>query len=173
MNLGLEVMPELQLRFAAARQAMRPPMGEMRGGMSVGICDNCSSQPIWSANGGNPALRPWLANAYDLSLEKYFSTDAGNRGYLGLAYFYKDLVSYVWNQTVPFDFAGLPLPPAVAGQTNYRVRPSVRFRSRPMARTVRSRARKSVCRFRWISCGRRSMAWGSWPAIRIPAAASV
>ena len=119
MNLGLEVMPELQLRFAAARQAMRPPMGEMRGGMSVGICDNCSSQPIWSANGGNPALRPWLANAYDLSLEKYFSTDAGNRGYLGLAYFYKDLVSYVWNQTVPFDFAGLPLPPAVAGQTNY------------------------------------------------------
>ena len=119
LNLGLELMPELQLRFAAARQTMRPPMGDMRGGMSIGVCDTCASEPIWSANGGNPALRPWLADAYDLSLEKYFSTDAGNRGYVGLAYFYKDLVSYVWSQTVPFDFAGLPLPPPAAGQTNY------------------------------------------------------
>ncbi|MCW5580312.1 MAG: TonB-dependent receptor [Luteimonas sp.] len=119
MNLGLEFLPEFQLRFAAARQIMRPPMENMRGGMSVGICNTCASEPIWSGSGGNGALRPWLANAYDLSLEKYFSTAAGNRGYVGLAYFYKDLVSYVWNQTVPFDFAGFPLPPAEAGQTNY------------------------------------------------------
>ena len=120
LNLGLEVMPEMHLRFAAARQAMRPPMGDMRGGMSVGVCiTGCASQPIWSASGGNPGLRPWLANAYDLSLEKYFSTKAGNRGYVGLAYFYKDLVSYVWGQTVSFDFAGLPLPPQAPGQTTY------------------------------------------------------
>ena len=119
MNLGLEVLPEMQLRFAAARQTMRPPMDSMRGGMNIGICMTCSTQPIWSGDGGNPRLRPWLANAYDLSLEKYFSTKAGNRGYVGLAYFYKDLVSYMWNQTVPFDFVGLPLPPQTPGQINY------------------------------------------------------
>ncbi|MFT3756432.1 MAG: TonB-dependent receptor [Pseudoxanthomonas sp.] len=119
MNLGLEFLPEFHLRFAAARQLMRPPMEKMRGGMSVGICDSCASTPIWSGSGGNAALQPWEANAYDLSLEKYFSTEAGNRGYVGLAYFYKDLVSYFWDQTVPFDFAGFPLPPAEAGQTNY------------------------------------------------------
>ncbi|MFT4179555.1 MAG: TonB-dependent receptor [Thermomonas sp.] len=121
LNLSWEFLSETSLRFAAARQTMRPSMSDMRGGMSVGVCtaDCLTTPPIWSGSGGNPALRPWLANAYDLSLEKYFSTKAGNRGYLGLAYFYKDLVSYVWNQTVSFDFAGLPLPPEVSGQTNY------------------------------------------------------
>lgn len=119
MNLGLEFLPDFQFRLAAARQVMRAPMDNMRGGMSIGVCDTCASQPIWSGSGGNPGLRPWLANAYDVSLEKYFSTAAGNRGYAGLAYFYKDLVSYIWNQTVPFDFAGFPLPSAAPGQTNY------------------------------------------------------
>ena len=119
MNLGLEFLPEFQVRFAAARQIMRPPMDNMRGGMSVDICNNCASTPIWSGNGGNPGLRPWMANAYDLSMEKYFTTDAGNRGYVSLAYFYKDLTSYVLNRTGPFDFAGFPLPPANPGQTNY------------------------------------------------------
>jgi len=119
MNLSLEMLPDFNLRFAAARQIMRPPMAWMRGGMNVNICVTCGSQPIWSGDGGNAALRPWLANAYDLSLEKYFTTREGNRGYAGLAYFYKDLVSYLWTQTVPFDFAGFPLPPPDPGQTNY------------------------------------------------------
>ena len=121
MNLSLELMPELQLRFAAAKQTARPPMDQMRGGMDVGICTTCGSAPIWSGGGGNPRLRPWLANAYDVSLEKYFRSKAGNRGYASLAYFYKDLVSYIWSQTVAFDFAdaGIALPPANPGQTNY------------------------------------------------------
>ena len=119
LNLGWELMPETQLRFAAAKQMMRPPMSNMSAGFDIGICDTCGPKPIFSGSGGNSALRPWMANAYDLSLEKYFSTAAGNRGYFGLAYFYKDLTSYIWNQTVPFDFAGLPLPPRNPGQTNY------------------------------------------------------
>lgn len=119
MNLGLEVLPELHVRLAAARQVMRPPMENMRGGLSVSVCETCGPDPIWSGSGGNPGLRPWLADAYDLSIEKYFSTAAGNRGYVGLAYFYKNLVSYVWNQNVAFDFGGFPLPPRDPSQTNY------------------------------------------------------
>lgn len=119
MNLGLEVIPDLHVRVAAARQIMRPPMEKMRGGLSVNVCNDCASEPIWDGNGGNPGLRPWLADAYDLSVEKYFNTPAGNRGYLGVAYFRKDLASYVFDLTVPFDYAGFPLPPAAPGQVNY------------------------------------------------------
>jgi len=116
LNLAWEVLPELNLRFGAARQAARPPMDTMRGGMNIDVCTTCGGQPIWTASGGNPRLRPWLAEAYDLSIEKYFRTAQGNRGYVAAAYFYKDVLSYIWNQPVNFDFAGFPLPTTVQGK---------------------------------------------------------
>lgn len=116
LNLGLEFMPETFLRFGAAKQMARPRMDQMKAGMDVSI-DNARAR--WTASGGNPKLKPWLANAFDVSLEKYFTTDAGNRGYVGAAYFYKDLLTYIYQQTdLPFDFAGFPLPPS-SGQPVY------------------------------------------------------
>src|SRR5690606_4302692 len=103
------------LRLALARQMARPRMDQMRASMDVGI--NNAQQ--WSAWGGNPLLRPWLANAADMSLEHYFSTDAGNRGYVGASWFRKDLRTWVQNETVPFDFTGYPLPSPTPGQVNY------------------------------------------------------
>ncbi len=120
MNLSLEFASEAYVRFAAARQMARPRMDQLKAGMDVGICNDCSSSgPIWSGGGGNPMLKPWLANAYDLSFEKYFNSKAGNKGYVSLAYFYKDLSTYIYNQTVSFDYAGYPLPAPTTGQTNY------------------------------------------------------
>ncbi|MBF0665342.1 MAG: TonB-dependent receptor, partial [Brevundimonas sp.] len=49
-------------------------------------------------------LRPWIANAVDLSIEKYF----GRRGYVSLAGFYKDLESYIYDQQTLTDFTGYP-----------------------------------------------------------------
>ena len=115
MNLGLEVIDDMVLRVALARQMARPRMDQLKAGMDVGI----NQENQWSAGGGNPRLRPWLANAYDMALEKYFTTEAGNRGYFGAAWFYKDLLSYIYNQDVEFDFAGFPLPPKQPGQINY------------------------------------------------------
>ena len=115
LNLGLEFLPETMARFAVARQMARPRMDQMRAGMDVGI----NNERLWSAGGGNPRLRPWLADAIDLSFEKYFSTDAGNRGYVGVAWFYKDLKTYIYNREVAFDFTGFPLPSPLPGQTNY------------------------------------------------------
>ena len=46
-------------------------------------------------SGGNPRLDPWRANAFDVSYEKYFGTNA----YVSLAVFYKDLETYIYNQT--------------------------------------------------------------------------
>ncbi len=117
LNMALEVQPDTLLRFGAARQMARPRMDQMKAGMDVGI----NAENLWSAGGGNPRLRPWLANAVDISLERYFTTEAGNRGYFGAAWFYKDLQSYIYNQDVEFDFTGFPLPPPTPGQINYPV----------------------------------------------------
>lgn len=120
LNLSLEMSHDQFLRFAAAREMQRPRMDQMRASTDVGICDSCSSTgPIWSGGGGNPKLKPWLANAYDLSWEKYFTTAGGNKGYVAAAYFYKDLQTYIYNHDVPFDYAGYPLPPPVPGQLDY------------------------------------------------------
>ncbi|NUS39105.1 MAG: TonB-dependent receptor [Lysobacter sp.] len=117
LNLSLEFMPETYLRFAAARQMQRPRMDDMRASFNVDPSTNCNNSGLaWCGSGGNPKLHPWLANAFDVSLEKYFTTDLGNKGYFAAAFFYKDLKSYIYNQAVPFDFAGLPLPPPQSGQ---------------------------------------------------------
>jgi iron complex outermembrane receptor protein len=116
LNLGLEFLPQTVLRLGLARQMARPRMDQMKAGMDVNID---VTREEWSAGGGNPRLRPWLADAIDLSLEKYFTTRAGNRGYLGIAWFHKDLKSYIYNQDVEFDFAGFPLPPPEPGQVVY------------------------------------------------------
>lgn len=119
LNLSLGIFDETSLRVAAARQMARPRMDDLRASFDVSSSlSGCAGQPgpLWCGSGGNPELKPWLANAYDVSLEKYFSTEAGRKGYVSAAYFYKDLKTYIFKQDVPFDFAGKPLPEPTAGQ---------------------------------------------------------
>lgn len=119
LNLSLEAFPEFFVRFAAAKQMARPRLDDMRASFDVNINNNnCGGLPgpVWCANGGNPQLRPWLANAYDLSVEKYFTTAAGNKGYVAAAYFFKDLQTWISRGDRPFDFAGYDLPDPIAGQ---------------------------------------------------------
>ncbi len=59
----------------------------------------------WSRSGGNIALRPWIADSYDLSFEYYFE---GSASYMSFAVFQKDLKSYIFDQQLLFDFSGLP-----------------------------------------------------------------
>ena len=115
LNLSLEFLPETMVRLGLARQMARPRMDDLKAGMDVGI----NNENEWSAGGGNPRLKPWLADSVDVALEKYFTTEAGNRGYVGVAWFHKDLKSYIYRQNVEFDFAGFPLPAPTPGQQNY------------------------------------------------------
>ena len=121
LNLVLGLPSEFYVRFGASRQMQRPRMDDMRSNVDVNICT--PNQTIganhWCGGGGNPKLRPWLADAYDLSVEKYFTTDAGNKGFFGAAYFHKDLLNYIYQQTFLFDYSGYALPDPVAGQANY------------------------------------------------------
>ena len=91
--------PDHKIRFSAARQMARARMDQLSAlstysfdSSKAGNTDIDASP--WSAGGdnnGNPRLKPWLANAVDLTYEYYFA-DAGN---LAINTFYKDLKTYI------------------------------------------------------------------------------
>ena len=106
LNLAFDLGNDQTLRFAAAKQLARARIDQMRASFDFHI-DDTTRMP--SANGGNPKLDPWKANAFDVSYEKYF----GKKAYVAAAAFYKNLTSYIYSQTKPFDFS-----PYTAGATS-------------------------------------------------------
>lgn len=111
-NLSLRLPDDWVVRLGVARQLARPRMDDMRAAVNYNFNPQLGQTPgvtPWGGDGGNPQLRPWRANALDLSVEKYF----GGKGYVALAGFYKDLKSYIYQVAQPFDFTGFPLPAGV------------------------------------------------------------
>jgi len=108
-NLAFEVREDLFVRLGVAREMARPRMDQMRASINIDFNESrwnstdVNASP-WGGSGGNPNLRPWIANAVDLSIEKYF----GRRGYVSLAGFYKDLESYIYDQQQLTDFTPYP-----------------------------------------------------------------
>jgi TonB-dependent receptor len=101
MNLSFNVADDAYIRVAAARQVARPRMDQLRSSLEFNVS---TTPPDYKAsgNGGNPELDPWRANAFDLSFEKYFG---GTKGYVAAAFFYKDLRTYIFEQTRDRDFS--------------------------------------------------------------------
>ena len=105
MNLTFGLPADQFVRFGAGRQMARPRMDDMRASADYGID---LQRGIWSGSGGNPELRPTIADFYDLSYEKYFGD---NKGYVSAAYFYKNLKSYIYNAVNDnFDYSGFVVP---------------------------------------------------------------
>jgi iron complex outermembrane receptor protein len=115
LNLALEFEHEMKLRFGAAVTVARPRLDELGGGASYTVTKDGVLPPNYNGDfyywnrsgGGNPKLRPWKANTFDLSFEKYF----GDQAYVSLAAYYKDLKTYIFNASTVEDFTGVPLPP--------------------------------------------------------------
>jgi len=102
LNLVLELGGDQFVRFGAGRQLAKPRMDQLRAFRKSEV----NSSGKWEGSGGNPQLDPFRANALDVSYEKYFG---GNKGYVSVAGFYKDLKSYIVEVKNPFyDFTGLP-----------------------------------------------------------------
>jgi iron complex outermembrane recepter protein len=112
INLSFDIGNDKYIRVAAARTVARARMDQMRASMQYSWNENfrdgtdLASSP-WSGSGGNPEVKPWVANALDLSFEKYF---ADGSGYVSIAAFYKDLEEFIVELPIVFDFTGFPVP---------------------------------------------------------------
>ena len=111
LNLSFELREDLFLRVGAARTLARARMDQLRASQGLGINQNictlatdedpatfdaalsnpAAGQVCIGAGGGSPTLRPYLADNYDLSLERYF----GDGNYVSLAVFYRELDDYI------------------------------------------------------------------------------
>ena len=118
MNLVLTVPQDMIVRLGAGKELARPRLDEEKAsvepsistpppnGLVGTICQPTGVACLWTATGGNPELKPFVANAYDLSWEKYWDTKA----YVQATYWFKQLKTYIYNQALPFDFTGIPNP---------------------------------------------------------------
>lgn len=106
LNINADLGGDQVLRVGVARVMARPKLADMRASFEFSY-DNTEQEVRGS--GGNPYLKPFRANQVDVSYEKYF----GNKAYVSVAGFYKDLRSYIVNQGIAVDFAPFLNPSTV------------------------------------------------------------
>lgn len=100
-NATLEVTPTLLVRFAAAQNINRPSLSAMALTGSVSL-----ESGQYSVSDGNPYLKPFKTNDFDLSFEKYF----GPIGMITVGLFHKDIKDLIGSETlhnVPYSVTGL------------------------------------------------------------------
>ena len=98
-NANFEPTDNDIVRVALSKVLARPDLTDLAASNSVGISnDGTTARP--SGSGGNTNLNPFLANQFDLSYEHY--TESG--GIYTVAFFYKDVETFVFSQTRQLDF---------------------------------------------------------------------
>ena len=110
LNLAFELPNDEIVRFAVAKQIMRPRLEDLNAGFNFNV-DTGTRLP--SGSGGNPMLNPWRANAVDIDFEKYF----GKKAYVSAAAYYKQLTSYIYSESNTYDFSRWT--PGTVASTNY------------------------------------------------------
>jgi iron complex outermembrane receptor protein len=112
LNLALDLPADSVLRLGVAKVMSRASMADLRASSTFGLNAAAQGGPRIEGSGGNPFLEPFRATQVDLSFEKYFG---GNKGYVAVAAFHKDLRTYVYRQTQAIDFSryGVALPPGI------------------------------------------------------------
>ncbi len=125
LNLKGDLGNDTALKVALSRELARPNMTDMRGSFSFSVnsspaaINGVAQNPRFEGSAGNPFLKPFLADAADISLEKYF----GKKGYISAAAFYKKLDTYIVPMTnsaynyTPYlsSFGVAPLPTGNTG----------------------------------------------------------
>ncbi|NQZ23381.1 MAG: TonB-dependent receptor [Colwellia sp.] len=109
MNLNFHLSDDDQIRFAAAKVMSRPNIDRLASNSSVNINKVTTDSGTYAEISGNaknsPHLKPFYANQYDISYERYFTESDGT---FVFALFYKDIKSAgIVTQTISeYDFAG-------------------------------------------------------------------
>ncbi|MEO6799849.1 MAG: TonB-dependent receptor [Rhodanobacter sp.] len=106
LNLKAQIGDRQYLRFGLAKTMTRGRIDDEKVATSAGVSKitdgPAAGQVLWSGSGGNPHLKPYVAVGTDLSWEKYF----GHASYVSVAVFQKNLLNYVYDQTVlDYDFS--------------------------------------------------------------------
>ena len=99
LNLVWSLRSDLLLRFAASRDMSRPNLTDVAASTAVTV-----SGTQFNVKSGNPSIDPFLANAYDLSLEWYPAPGT----LVSVAPFRKDVLSFSSTETVNTVFHGNP-----------------------------------------------------------------
>jgi iron complex outermembrane receptor protein len=99
LNLVWEIRDDMQVRVSASRVMARPDLTSLVASTSVTV-----SGTQFNVKTGNPSLQPFLAWAYDVAWEWYPTTGS----LVSVAYFRKDVSSFVTTQTVNIPFTGNP-----------------------------------------------------------------
>jgi iron complex outermembrane receptor protein len=122
-NLSFEITDDQIIRLGAARVAMRPRMDQLSISQQVnytiaftgGINSNgnpaddtanvAAGQTYYGASGGNPFLKPWIVDQFDVAYEHYFADDA----YFSVSAYYKLFENYIFSGGgYVADFTGFP-----------------------------------------------------------------
>ncbi|OOG66396.1 TonB-dependent receptor [Rhodanobacter sp. B04] len=106
LNLKADLGNRQYLRFGLAKTMARGRIDDEKVSTSAYVAKvtdgPAAGQVLWTGSGGNPQLRPYVAVGTDLSWEKYF----GEASYVAAAVFHKNLLNYIYNQTVlNYDFS--------------------------------------------------------------------
>jgi len=106
-NVAIDLTSDLLLRLSAARVLSRPELGQLA--PTSGI-----TATTRTGNINNPFLDPIRADTFDAALEWYFQPGS----LLSVAYFKKDIKSYIQRVTSQIPFDQLGLPEALLDNTN-------------------------------------------------------
>jgi TonB-dependent receptor len=88
MDMKLEVTPEVHARFSASRTLTRPAINFLTPVLNVGALPRVGAL---TANGGNPALKPYLSDNFDFAVEWYYQQNS----YAAANYFIKDVTNFI------------------------------------------------------------------------------
>ena len=99
LNVVFELTPDLLARVSAAKVMSRPELGNLTPTASI-------TATTRTGNVNNPFLDPIRAKTYDLGLEWYFQPGS----LLSVAFFYKDIETFIQRITSPIVYSELGLP---------------------------------------------------------------
>jgi TonB-dependent receptor len=88
LDMKLEVTPDIHTRFSASRTLTRPAINFLTPVLNVGALPRVGAL---TANGGNPALKPYLSDNFDFAVEWYYQENS----YASLNYFMKDVTNFI------------------------------------------------------------------------------
>ena len=101
-NAKLELDDGQYLKFGAAEVLSRPALNDLRADRTY----STTGSPPYSGGGGNPLLKPYLADQVNLAYENYFHKD----GLFSVNLYFKEISNYIGYDTRTVTLPGLTVP---------------------------------------------------------------